>query len=105
MAKFENARLSYNNTDDPERTYDMYATVVVNNGEVTKIENLQANKQGASVVTGSITDLTAERSNSNFNSNSIPATEIPVVISALVDFALNLAATIDAGAANPIAEE
>lgn len=105
MAKFENARLSYNNTDDPERTYDMYATVVVNNGEVTKIENLQANKQGASVVTGSITDLTAERSNSNFNANSIPATEIPVVISALVDFALNLAATIDAGAANPIAEE
>lgn len=105
MAKFENARLSYNNTDDPERTYDMYATVVVNNGEETKIENLQANKQGASVVTGSITDLTAERSNSHFNANSIPATEIPVVISALVDFALNLAATIDAGAANPIAEE
>ena len=105
MAKFENARLSYNNTDDPERTYDMYATVVINDGKITEVQNMQANKQGAIVASGNISAMNTENPNSYFNANSIPATEIPVVISALVDFALNLAATIDAGAANPIAEE
>lgn len=105
MAKFENARLSYNNTDNPERTYDMYATVVINDGKVTAVENLQANRQGAIVASGNISAMNTENPNSYFNTNSTPATEIPTVISALVDFAVNLAATIDAGTANPVTEE
>lgn len=105
MAKFENARLSYNNTDDPSREYDIYVTAVVSNGKVTNVENMQANRQGAPVASGSISGLDTDTPSTYFNTNSAPASEVPAVISALIGFATTLASSIDAGAANPVTEE
>ncbi len=101
MAKFNGANLRYDNSDNESRAYDISCEIVVNNGTVTAVQSINANKNGMNVLSGNFNDLGGNSGgmmpdNGNVNFYNLPVDEYKAVFSATTDFVLGLVTKVEA---------
>lgn len=101
MAKFNGANLRYDNSDNDSRAYDISCEIVVNNGTVTAVQSINANKNGMNVLTGNFNSLDGNvvdmmPNDSHVNFYNLPVSEYKAVFSATTDFVLGLVTKVEA---------
>ncbi len=89
MAKFSGANLRYDNSDESNRTYDITAEVVMNNGVVDSIQSIQIAKDGVNMGYGSMGNISSGNAYSSFNINNSTPDSHKAIITAMIDFAMS----------------